>query len=289
MQTTHPILPAGFALAALAAPAPMTAQVDPIPTPILPGTVQIGLEEIPGDFVAPVVLTHAHDGSDRLFVADQSGEIGLIRGGVAQPTAYFSTADLLPELGFFGNQDPFGDYDERGLLGLAFHPGFARPGAAGFGRFYTHTSEPVAGAANFTVALPPGVAPDHQGVIREWTVDPSLDAAVGAATGREVLRIDQPQFNHNGGALAFDPDGLLYASFGDGGAAQDRGDGHGPDGNGQNPMTLHGSIIRIDPLGTSAPTGGTRCPPTTPSSGTQPCSTRSTRPASATRCTSPST
>ena len=72
---------------------------------------------------------------------------------------------------------------------------------------------------------------------------------------RTVLRIDEPQFNHNGGVIAFGPDGKLYISLGDGGAADDQGDGHGTTGNGQNPRTPLGAILRIDPLLRSSSNG----------------------------------
>tara|TARA_R110002049_G_scaffold47902_1_gene138375 strand:- start:63254 stop:64570 length:1317 start_codon:yes stop_codon:yes gene_type:complete len=189
-------------------------------------------------------------------VADQAGDISLLKEGVAQPTTYFSVSNLLTPLGLFGNQTPFGDYDERGLLGLAFHPDFAAPGQPGYGKFYTHTSETNAGAADFTVPLSPGTAPDHQAVVREWTVDPTLDDVTASAVGREVMRVDQPQFNHNGGALVFGPDRNLYIGFGDGGGANDNNaEGHGPNGNGANIETVHGSILRIDPLGTNSGNG----------------------------------
>jgi len=71
---------------------------------------------------------------------------------------------------------------------------------------------------------------------------------IDVSTRREIMRIDEPQFNHNSGMLAFGPDGYLYISVGDGGAGNDVADGHGATGNGQNKNTVHGSILRIDPL-----------------------------------------
>ncbi len=171
---------------------------------------------------------------------------------------------MLPTLGLFGTQDPFGDYDERGLLGLAFHPDFNNSGTGGFGKFYTHTSEDASGTADFTISLPGGVEPDHQGVIREWTFDPTLDVIAASTVSRELIRVDQPQFNHNGGALVFGPDSQLYLGFGDGGAARDIGDGHSTTGNGQNSTTIHGSILRIDPLGNDSANGNYGIPTDNP-------------------------
>lgn len=237
---------------------------DPIPAKIVKGSLRIELEQVASDLVAAHYLTHANDNSGRLFIVDQAGDIALIKNGVQQSTPYFSVSNLLTPLGFFGSLDPFTDYDERGLLGLAFHPDFAKQGADGFGKFYTHTSESVSGSADFTVSLPAGVSANHQAVIREWTVDPTLDSISASTTGREVMRVDQPQFNHNGGALVFGPDKQLYIGFGDGGAAKDVGDGHGLFGNGQNLDTIHGSIARIDPLGNNSANGNYGIPSDNP-------------------------
>lgn len=229
----------------------------PISDPIQRSDAKVRLKQVANNMTAPHYLTHAQDDSGRLFVVDQAGDVGLIKNGVQQATPWFSTSSLLPELGLFGTQGPFDDYDERGLLGMAFHPDFANAGAVGFGKFYTHTSEAVAGTADFTVAMPAGVAHDHQGVIREWNVDPISDSVGTAATigSREIMRVDQPQFNHNGGALVFGPDRHLYIGFGDGGAAKDEGDGHGTIGNGADTSTIHGSIVRINPLGNNSSNG----------------------------------
>ena len=229
----------------------------PISDPIERSDVRVGINQLAGDFVAPHYLASVNDNSGRLFVVDQAGDIGLIKNGVVQSSPWFSTSSLLPELGLFGTQDPFGDYDERGLLGFAVHPDFSKAGAAGFGKFYTHTSENISGNADFTVAMPAGVTHDHQGVIREWTVDPTLDSVGSSETvaSREILRVDQPQSNHNGGALVFGPDQNLYIGFGDGGGAKDEGNGHGVIGNGADRSTIHGSILRINPFGNSSSNG----------------------------------
>lgn len=153
------------------------------------------------------------------------------------------------------------DYDERGLLGLAFHPGFNDPASPGFRKFYTYTSEPVAGAADFTV--PKTTAFDHQSVVAEWQASAGNPDVADPASRREVVRIDEPQSNHNGGKLAFRPgENYLYISLGDGGASNDVGDGHNNiTGNGQDLTTVLGKILRIDPLdpaltpGSSDPAG----------------------------------
>ena len=221
---------------------------DPIPEPIEKGAVSIELEVVASGLVAPVYLTHAGDGTDRLFVLDQPGTIRLIENGQLLNTPFLDVTDRVHMPGFFGTLDE-NDFDERGLLGLAFHPGFADPESPGYEKIYTYTSEMNVLPADFTTEpLPAGVDFDHQSVITEWIVDSANPNIVDKSTSREIMRIDEPQFNHDGGMVAFGRDGYLYISLGDGGAADDVADGHGATGNGQNINTVHGSILRIDPL-----------------------------------------
>src|SRR5712691_179011 len=214
----------------------------PSPTPLLArinkGVVRIELEQIADGLSAPNDLVPSGDG--RLFVVEQTGTIRIIENGSLVVTPFLDLSTRLVAL------NP--DYDERGLLGLAFHPGFNDPASPGFRKFYTYTSEPVSGAADFTV---PKTGPfDHQSVVAEWAASAvDLDVA-DPASRREVLRLDEPQSNHNGGKLAFRPgEPYLYISLGDGGAGNDVGDGHNNiTGNGQDLSTVLGKILRIDPL-----------------------------------------
>ncbi len=143
-----------------------------------------------------------------------------------------------------------GNYDERGLLGLATHPNFTENPL-----LYTYTSEPSSGPADFPTVLTEGTTNNHQSVVAEWRLEPSTGSQVDPATRREVLRIDQPQSNHNGGTMRFGPDGLLYISLGDGGAADDQGNGHSAGGNAQDTSNILGSIIRIDVDGRTSVNG----------------------------------
>jgi hypothetical protein len=147
-------------------------------------------------------------------------------------------------------------YDERGLLGLAFSPGSGDGGRdrdrdgndPGMQTLYTLHNVPITRAADFPEPpFPgPGQTPNCQEVIAEWKLAPN--GQVDPASYREILRFDRPQFNHNGGTIAFGPDGLLYGAFGDGGNANDQGRGHNPTtGNAQDLTTILGKMIRIDP------------------------------------------
>ncbi len=222
---------------------------DPIPGPIAKTSFRIELTPMITGIPAPLRMEEPPDGSGRLFVLDQSGLIYVFQNGQLLPEPLLDvSARLVSPLGIIGSHDE-NDYDERGLLGMAIHPDFADPAKPGYRKIYTYTSEPYSPGAAFTsFPLPPGATFNHDSVIAEWSIDPANPNRVDPATRRQLTRIDQPQFNHNGGPMAFGPDGYLYIALGDGGGANDVGNGHGPTGNGQNINTVHGSILRIDPI-----------------------------------------
>jgi glucose/arabinose dehydrogenase len=217
----------------------------PSPTPILPrigkGPIRVELQTIATGIAAPIDLLSANDGSGRLFIVGQTGKISILKNGVVSATPFLDVSGRLVAL------SP--GYDERGLLSLAFHPGFADSTSPGFRKLYTYTSEPVSGAADFTVPIS-GAPFNHQSVVAEWQVSAGNPDVVDPATRREVMRVDEPQSNHNGATLAFRPsDHYLYLSLGDGGASNDVGPGHNPTtGNAQDLTTVLGKILRIDPL-----------------------------------------
>lgn len=218
---------------------------DPIHRPIKQKGPQFALETVATGLTAPNWGTAAPGIPGRLFVTDQTGIIWNIDLESGEKTVFADVSGLLVELGAFGP----GTFDERGLLGLAFHPGYAENGL-----LYTYTSEPAGGVADFPLD---GVEPNHESVVTEWQVpDPSdPESAVEPTSRRVLLRIEQPQFNHNAGALSFGPDDLLYVALGDGGGADDQGPGHSPQGNGQDPSNILGNILRIDPDGSNAENG----------------------------------
>lgn len=223
---------------------------NPFPDPIVKGSLHVNLTPVVpsgGGLTAPNLLISANDGTDRLFVADQIGKVRLIQNGVLQSTPFLDLSARLSTL------NPA--YDERGLLGLAFSPTFSTPGTPGYGKLYTYTSEPATRPADFTVPMPPGIAFNHQNVLAEWTVDPTNPNVVAPSSRRELMRVDWPQMNHNGGMLAFGPDRRLYISMGDGGAGNDVGAGHSAIGNGQDLSNPLGAVLRIDPHGSNSANG----------------------------------
>lgn len=227
----------------------------PSPTPPLPlirkGSIALKLKQVVTGVTAPLEVTSAADGTGRLFVVQQTGQIRILKGGRLQSLPFLDVANRLVAL------TP--EYDERGLLGFAFHPDFNNPSAPGFRKVYTYTSEPVSGPADFTVPNPNPF--DHQSVVAEWQVSVTNPNIIDPNTRREVMRVDEPQSNHNGGQLAFrTTDRYLYISLGDGGNANDVGDGHNPrKGNGQDKRNVLGKLLRIDPLD-PALTGGSPDP-----------------------------
>jgi glucose/arabinose dehydrogenase/plastocyanin len=193
----------------------------------------IELETVAEGLVAPLGHAAPADISGRLFVYDQAGLVYIIHGGQKLEQPLLDLSSWLVPLR--------ANYDERGLLGLAVHPGFATNGL-----IYTYTSEPNGRMAEFTLMHADGATNNHQSVIAEWTIDPANTNRVDPASRRELLRIDQPQSNHNGGTIRFGPDGMLYIATGDGGSADDQGLGHSPEGNGQDLNNVLGKILRID-------------------------------------------
>ena len=244
------VLAAAVASAASAQEVP-----DPMPGPIAQG-IEVTLSPVADGLTAPNWGIDAGGGGE-IYVSDQAGVLWAVNPQMHTKRVLLDVSALLVPLGLRGP----GSYDERGLLGVAFHPDYLSNG-----RLFVYMSAPSNGPADFTVDLPAGEAFDHQAVIVEWTVhNPGAPGAVAdPATARELLRVDEPQFNHDGGALGFGPDGMLYISLGDGGAADDqdgprngRGEvfGHGPSGNGQNINTALGSVLRIDVDGANSANG----------------------------------
>jgi glucose/arabinose dehydrogenase len=191
---------------------------------------EVGLELLAEDLTSPIFLTESPDDSGRLFVVDQAGQVRILsREGELAEEPFLDVSDRIVEL--------MESYDERGLLGLAFHPDFAANG-----RVFAYYSAPLREEA-----------PDdwnHTGRIVEYAVSEDDPDQVDLDSERVIMEIDKPQANHNGGHITFGPDGFLYIPMGDGGRANDVGIGHSPQGNAQDVTNILGSILRIDVDGT---------------------------------------
>ncbi len=201
------------------------------------GDIEIRLDLVADGLTAPVTATSAGDGSGRLFVVDQPGQIRIIKDGQLLATPFLDVSDKIPALNGF--------FDERGLLGLAFHPNYASNG-----RFFVRYSAPREGDPDEPCNDPDGfIVGCHSEVLAEYAVSGDPDIA---DPDSEILlfSVEEPQFNHDSGQVAFGPDGFLYFSIGDGGGAHDGladdPPSHGPIGNGQNILTALGSILRLD-------------------------------------------
>jgi glucose/arabinose dehydrogenase len=167
----------------------------------------IGFEEYATGLDMPVSIAHAGDGSGRLFVVEQGGTIAVIEDGTVQDGRFLDISDRITR-----------DGTEQGLLGLAFAPDFAETGV--FYTYYTATN----GDNTLSRFQSDGVAADP-------------------ASEEVLFAVEDYAANHNGGQLAFGPDGMLYVGLGDGGGQGD------PESNGQDTSTLLGSVLRIDVSG----------------------------------------
>jgi len=172
-------------------------------TPLTIDTVATGLS-------SPVFITGAGDGSGRLFIVEQTGAIRILKAGSVSPTPFLDLSGIVNCCG------------EEGLLGLAFHPGFASNGL-----FYVNYV--TGGTAN------------RRTVVARYQVSPMNPDSADENSALVILEQPQPFGNHNAGMLAFGPnDSLLYVGFGDGGSAGD------PSNNAQTPTTMLGKMLRLD-------------------------------------------
>ncbi len=166
-------------------------------------------------FDNPVDLQHAGDGTNRIFVVSQKGLIYVFKKASSVKSAKI----------FLDIRDKVKYGNELGLLGLAFHPDYKNNG-------YIYV--------NYTASDP------LRSVIARYTVSSKKRNSANKDSERILLQVNQPYSNHNGGQLAFGPDGYLYIALGDGGSGGD------PHNNGQSKSSFLGKILRIDVNCTSA-------------------------------------
>jgi len=172
-----------------------------LPLPII--KLEIAVKELKD----PVHITNAGDGSKRLFIVEQAGVVRILKDGKLLPVPFFDIKKKVKSGG------------EMGLLSIAFHPEFAENG-----RFFVNYTSPKGGLHT---------------VVSEFQISKNPDIA-DKKSERVILTVGQPFTNHNGGQIAFGPDGYLYIGMGDGGSAND------PHSHGQNLSTLLGAMLRID-------------------------------------------
>ena len=161
----------------------------------------------------PITVTHAGDGSNRVFAATQHGVVHVLANDKAKATKVF--LDISPKVFYADNEN------EQGLLGVAFHPRYKETGEVFI--FYTLKGQPV-----------------RTNVISRFRVSKSDPDKLDPGTEEEIFRVTHKYWNHDGGTIAFGPDGYLYIVLGDGGSGGD------PDDNGQNLSLPLGKILRID-------------------------------------------
>jgi glucose/arabinose dehydrogenase len=207
---------AAAAVAALAAPAS--------------ADVKVKLQEVAGGLIHPLAMVSIPDGTGRMALIEQHGNVRVIDNkGRLLPEPFLDMQARIVVLHHF--------FDERGLLGLAFHPNYRENG-----KFYIAYSVPMRGPE-----LDRRLWWSHTNVVAEFQVSKADPNKADPTSERIVSQIDWPQFNHNGHWIGFGPDNMLYVSTGDGGYANDWGIGHNVmTGNGQDLTSIHGKILRID-------------------------------------------
>lgn len=193
---------------------------------------------------APDYAISAPGDTDRLFVVEQNGLLRVIQNGSLLPApALDLKSRVSPPLNAANAND------ERGFLGLAFNPGFNNPNSPGYRTLYTYTSEAIAPGISPTYPAPNGATQNYRNVITEWKMSAASPNVIDPASRREIISFGKNAGNHNGGTIAFGPDGYLYLGTGDGGNANDVGASHiEPGGNAQNLSAPLGKMLRIDPL-----------------------------------------
>jgi glucose/arabinose dehydrogenase len=198
---------------------------------VVSAEVIVNLQVAADGLTAPLNLVTPPDGTKRRFITEQIGVIKILMpDGKILDEPFLNIRHRIPKL--------HQDFDERGLLGLAFHPDFKNNG-----RFFVAYSGLLPGDST----LDKVVWYDHTNYVAEYRVSKTDPNKADPLSERILSKIDWPQFNHNGHWIGFGPDGFLYISTGDGGYANDWGIGHNvTKGNGQDLTSLNGKILRID-------------------------------------------
>ena len=231
MVSNTPRLAAGLAAGALAAlfltacgggsegnAPPPSPPPPPPPPPAASIAVERAFASLP-NFTQPIAMLQEPGNSARWYVVQKTGSVRVFDNipNVSTTREFINLSSRLLS-------DPSSSNDERGLLGMAFHPDYPTNPRVYF--FFT--------ANDPTLGLVDRVS-EFRSLNGGMTLDPGTELV--------LFNVDDPENNHNGGNLAFGPDGFLYIGIGDGGGG---GDGHGSIGNGQLLTTLLGKMLRID-------------------------------------------
>jgi glucose/arabinose dehydrogenase len=212
--------------------------------PLTNGTINILLQPIATNMAAPDYAISPPGDPSRLFVVEQNGLLRIIQNGILLAGSALDISNrVIPPL------NPASANDERGFLGLAFHPGFTNPASPGYRTLYTYNSELIPVATTPTYIAPNAATNNYKNVVNEWKMLAGNSNVVDVSSRREIISFGKNAANHNGGTIAFGPDGYLYLGLGDGGNANDAGASHiEPGGNAQNLSTPLGKMLRFDPL-----------------------------------------
>lgn len=189
------------------------------PGPATTPAAGFGLETLVTGLDQPLYVTHAGDGSGRLFIVERTGKVLIWRDGRLRREPFVDVGRLISTRGA-----------EQGLLGIAFHPDFTDNGYV----FLSYTAR------------------DDRSVIARYRIRADDPNRLDPGSAEAIIEVEQPYRNHNGGLIKFGPDGYLYAGLGDGGGAGD------PHGHGQDRRTLLGAILRLavdGPGGYTIPAG----------------------------------
>jgi glucose/arabinose dehydrogenase len=215
------------------------------------GEIAIFLLPMATNMAAPDYAISAPGDSGRLFVVEQNGLLRVIQNGTLLPDAALDIQSRVQPPLNANNAN-----DERGFLGLAFHPGFTNPASPGYRTLYTYNSELIPAGTTPTYPVPTTATNNYKNVVNEWKISSSNANVVDPLSRREVISFGKTAGNHNGGTITFGPDGYMYLALGDGGDANDVGASHiEPGGNAQNLSTPLGKMLRFDPLDPSLTPG----------------------------------
>jgi glucose/arabinose dehydrogenase len=208
------------------------------------GAFSLFLVPVATNMSAPLYGISPPGDTHRLFVLEQNGLMRIIQDGVLLAGAALDIQSRVqPPLNATNAND------ERGLLGLAFHPGFNDRSSPGYQTLYTYNSEMIPTNTMPTYPVPTTATNNYMNVLNEWKISSTNANVVDPSSRRQIISFGKNAGNHNGGTCTFGPDGYMYLALGDGGNANDVGPSHiEPGGNAQNLSTPLGKMLRFDPL-----------------------------------------